>query len=102
MLRCGGAAIMKRMQCKMNRGSSYLIATTTLVIEAIGRKGRAIVDTLAPVGYEDESGFHVSTLWTLSSTSSVRFGSEARLIQENERSLTDSLNKQATKHINPK
>ena len=103
MPRCGGGvAIMKRTECKMSRASFSLIATTTLFIAAIGTKGRAIVDTLAPVGYEDESGFHFSSLWTRSSPSSVRFGSDERLTQQNGRALTASLTRRATKHINPK
>ena len=103
MPRCvWGVAIMQRMDCKMNRASFSLTATTTIVIAAIGTKGRAIVDTLAPVGYEDESGFHCGSLWTRSSTSSVRFGSDERLSQENGHALTASLNIRATKHINPK
>ena len=100
--RGGGVAIMKRMECKMSWASFSLIATTTLFIAAIGAKGRAIVDTLAPVGYEDEPGFHFGSLRTRPSASSVRFGSGERLMQKNKRGLTASLNKRATKHINPK
>ena len=65
MPRCvWGVAIMKRMECKMNKASFSLIATTILFIAAIGTRRRAIVDTLAPVGYEDESGFHFGSLRT--------------------------------------
>src|SRR5277367_116161 len=102
MPRCvWGVAIMKRTECKMSRASFSLIATTTLFIAPIGTKGRAIVDTLAPVGYEDESGFHFGSLWTRSSTSSVRFGSDERLSQEYGRALAALLNKRITKSINP-
>jgi hypothetical protein len=51
-----GVAIMKRTDCKMSWASLPLIVMKTLVIGAIGTSGRAIVDTLAPVGYEDKSG----------------------------------------------
>jgi hypothetical protein len=86
------------MGCTVNTTKFCLVTATTSVIALIAAEGRAIVDTLAPMGYEDESAFHFGSLWTRSSTSSVRFGFDERLSHKNGRALTASLNKRATKN----
>lgn len=46
------------MDNSINKASVSLLAIAALVIAAIAAKVRATVDAQAPVGYEDESGFH--------------------------------------------
>jgi hypothetical protein len=81
------------MACTMNLTKFCLVAATTSFIALIATKVRAIADALVPVGYEDESGFHFGRRGIVSSTSSVRLGSEERLRRKNGRALTASSNK---------
>jgi hypothetical protein len=46
------------MDNNINKASVSLLAMAALVIAAIAAKIRATIDTQAPVGYEDEAGFH--------------------------------------------
>ena len=46
------------MDNNINKASVSLLALAALVIAAIAAKVRATVESQAPVGYEDEAGFH--------------------------------------------
>jgi hypothetical protein len=46
------------MDNNINKASVSLLAMAALVIAAIAAKVRATVESQAPVGYEDEAGFH--------------------------------------------
>jgi hypothetical protein len=46
------------MDNNINKASVSLLAMAALVLAAIAAKVRATVDAQAPVGYEDENGFH--------------------------------------------
>jgi hypothetical protein len=46
------------MDNNINKASVSLLAMATLVIAALAAKVRSTVDSQAPLGYEDESGFH--------------------------------------------
>jgi hypothetical protein len=46
------------MDNNINKASVSLLAMAALVCAAIAAKVRATVDSQAPVGYEDEEGFH--------------------------------------------
>jgi hypothetical protein len=46
------------MDNNVNKASVSLLAMAALVIAAVAAKVRATVDSQAPVGYEDENGFH--------------------------------------------
>jgi hypothetical protein len=46
------------MDNNINKASVSLLAMATLVIAAIAAKVRATIEAQAPLGYEDESGFH--------------------------------------------
>jgi hypothetical protein len=58
----GGHGIQVAMKVVMdnniNKASVSLLAMAALVIAAVAAKVRATVEAQAPVGYEDESGFH--------------------------------------------
>jgi hypothetical protein len=64
-LRQGDPGILAAMKTVMdnnfNKASVSLLAMAALVIAAIAAKVRATVDAQAPVGYEDETGFHFGT-----------------------------------------
>jgi hypothetical protein len=46
----------------MNKAATVTLLTmASMVISAISAKVRATIDAQAPVGYEDESGFHFGT-----------------------------------------
>jgi hypothetical protein len=49
------------MDNNINKASVSLLALAALVIAAIAAKVRATVESQAPVGYEDETGFHFGT-----------------------------------------
>jgi len=42
----------------MQKTTSHAPSTTALVYAAMTAKFRALMDKLAPVGYQDEAGFH--------------------------------------------
>jgi hypothetical protein len=46
------------MDNNINKASVSLLAMAALVIAAVAAKVRATIETQAPVGYEDEAGFH--------------------------------------------
>jgi hypothetical protein len=46
------------MDNNINKASVSLLAMAALVIAAVAAKVRATVESQAPVGYEDETGFH--------------------------------------------
>jgi hypothetical protein len=46
------------MDNNVNKASLSLLALAALVIAAVAAKVRATVESQAPVGYEDEEGFH--------------------------------------------
>jgi hypothetical protein len=46
------------MDNSINKASVSVLALAALVIAAIAAKIRASVEAQAPVGYEDETGFH--------------------------------------------
>jgi hypothetical protein len=46
------------MDNNINKASVSLLAMAALVIAALAAKVRATVESQAPVGYEDETGFH--------------------------------------------
>ena len=46
------------MDNNINKATFSLFAVATLIFAAIAAKLRAQIDAKAPVGYEDESGFH--------------------------------------------
>jgi hypothetical protein len=46
------------MDNNVNKASLSLLALAALVIAAVAAKVRATVESQAPVGYEDENGFH--------------------------------------------
>jgi hypothetical protein len=54
-------AIKSVMDNNVNKASVSLLAMAALVIAAIAAKVRATVESQAPVGYEDETGFHIGT-----------------------------------------
>jgi hypothetical protein len=49
------------MDNSVNKATLSLITVMTLVLAVIVAKARALVDAQAPVGYEDESGFHLGS-----------------------------------------
>jgi hypothetical protein len=46
------------MDNNINKASVSLLALAALVVAAVAAKVRATVESQAPVGYEDEAGFH--------------------------------------------
>ena len=52
------AALKFVMDNNVNKASVSMLAMAALVIAAIAAKVRATVESQAPVGYEDETGFH--------------------------------------------
>lgn len=46
------------MDNTLNKATLSLLSIATLIMAAIAAKVRATVDAQAPVGYEDEEGFH--------------------------------------------
>jgi hypothetical protein len=46
------------MDNSVNKESVSILAIAALVIAAVAAKVRATVEAQAPVGYEDEAGFH--------------------------------------------
>jgi hypothetical protein len=46
------------MDNNINKASVSVLAVAALVIAAIAAKIRASIEAQAPLGYEDESGFH--------------------------------------------
>lgn len=52
------AAMKIVMDNNINKASVSFLAMAALVIAAVAAKVRATVDSQAPLGYEDENGFH--------------------------------------------
>jgi hypothetical protein len=51
-------ALHPAMDNSVNKESVSILAIAALVIAAVAAKVRATVEAQAPVGYEDEAGFH--------------------------------------------
>jgi hypothetical protein len=56
----GGIPVAKGMGMdnNINKATFSILAIATVIIAAIAAKVRATANAQAPVGYEDESGFH--------------------------------------------
>jgi hypothetical protein len=51
-------ALLPAMDNSVNKESASLLAIAALIIAAVAAKVRATIEAQAPVGYEDEAGFH--------------------------------------------